>query len=228
MPYVVKSIASLVFDESIWPRHKISESNIGAIREAILAEAEIPPILIDAKSSRVVDGIHRMTAFERLYGAEYEIEVETKRYRDKEAMLADAISLNIGRGEDLTRWDMTRCVTLAEEVGMSIDTLAKLVKWQPDRLTAYRDSRMSTTVDDRRVMLKRSLRKHLKPLTKAQEEVNKHASGMAPLFHINQTIAMLETDLMPVEDHIIARLKDLAGLIEVWLNEQEQEHKNVR
>jgi|SRR5215472_597794 len=215
-----KKIASLVLDETIWPRHNINDANVGALVEAIHAGTQLPAILVDRASSVVVDGFHRVRAYERVFGPDYDIEVRTKQYKDRRAMLADAIALNVGRGTDLSRWDLTRCIVLAEEVGLPFNNLASLLHWQPERLAAYRESRMGTTLDDRKVMLKRSLRRHLnKPLTKAQEEVNKHASGMAQLFHINQVIAMLETDLMPRDEHVVQRLKDLYQLIEVWIAE---------
>jgi len=215
-------IASLFLDPGIWPRHKLSETNVASIREALLAGVEMPPILVDQKSLRVIDGVHRVTAFERLYGPEYLIECEEKVYKSRRQMIEDAMSLNVGRGENISRWDITRCILLAEEVSIPITTLARLIHWEPERLKAYRDSRLGSTLDDRKVMLKRTIRRHLnKPLTKAQEEVNAHASGMQPLFHINQIRALLETDLMPTEDHIRAELRHLGELIEVWLTETE-------
>ena len=221
-----KQIASLVLDETIYPRHTVSIANVSSIAEAIMAGATVPPILVSRSSNaslnnRVVDGFHRVRAFERLYGADYEIEVVFKRYRDKRGMLADAISANVGRGQDLSRWDSMRCVELAEEVGMTIDTLAQLLQWQPERLQAYRESKTGTTIDQRKVMLKRSLRHRVgKPLTKAQEVVNEQSSGMPALFHINQIVALLETDLMPESEQIAVRLQHLCELVQVWLAEK--------
>lgn len=216
-----KPIAALVLDETIYPRHTISMANVGAIAEAIQAGAEIPPILINARTNQVIDGFHRVRAFERLYGAEYEIGIIGKNYRDRRAMLSDAIAANVGRGQDLQRWDHLRCMQLADEVGMSINTLAKLLQWQPDRLVAYRESKVGTTLDDRKVMLKRSLRHRIgKPLTRAQEEVNKTASGMPVLFHMNQIISLLQTDLMPEDEHVAQRLQELCELAQIWLAEK--------
>lgn len=215
------AIANLVLDETIYPRHTISMANVGAIAEAIMAGASIPPILIDQGSNRVIDGFHRVRAYERLYGAEHGIAVVSKRYRDKRAMLADAIQANVGRGVDLSRWDHLRCMELADEVGMNVNTLAKLLQWQPERLVAYRESKMGTTLDDRKVMLKRSLRHRVgKPLTAAQERVNETASGMPALFHINQLVALLETDLMPESEQVAEHLQHLVELATTWLAEK--------
>lgn len=214
-----KPIAALILDETFWPRHAISATNQAAIVEAIRAGEVMPPIVINAKSNTVIDGWHRVHAYERLYGPEYEIAVEAKTYRNRAAMLADAIALNVGRGLDLTRWDHVRCAALADEVGLPLDSLAKLLKWRPDRLAAYRDSRMGRTLDDRKLALKRSLRHRInQPLNPVQEAANEHLSGMQPMFHVNQLVTLIDADLMPTDDdHLNARLAHLADLITVWL-----------
>lgn len=214
-------IARLVLNEAFYPRHSINAANMAQISEAILAGEEMPPVLVNRQTHEVVDGFHRVTAFERLYGAEYEIAVDLKTYRSKQAMLADAISLNVGRGADLTRWDHLRCQELAAEVGMPIDTLAKLLKWRPDHFADYTSRSMGTTIDGRKVALKRSLRHRLnKPITKAQEETNKHSDGKAALFHVNQIISLLQSDSMPEQEHVAAALNEMCKLVQAWLAEK--------
>ena len=63
MPKV--EIARLVLDESIYPRHSVNSANIAAITEAVLAGETMPPILVNRQSLQVVDGFHRVHAFER-------------------------------------------------------------------------------------------------------------------------------------------------------------------
>ena len=56
------------------------------------------------------------------------------------------------------------------------------------------------------------------PLNPAQEAANEHLSGMQAVFHVNQLIMLLETDLMPDDDeHLRDQLAHLAELIETWL-----------
>ena len=215
-----KPIAALILDETLWPRHNISAANLAAITEAVRAGATMPPVVIDAKTSKVIDGWHRVHAFEHLYGPEHEIGVDARSYRNKAAMLSDAIALNVGRGHDLTRWDIARCTQLAEDVGLPFATVADLLKWRPEKLAAYRDSRMGKTLDDRKLALKRSIRHKLnQPLNPAQENANEHLSGMAPLFHVNQLAMLIETDLLPVDDpNLAARLAYLAEIAGEWVD----------
>ena len=216
-----KPIASLQLDETIWPRGSIVAANVAAIAEAMRLGETMPPIVIDRKTSKVVDGFHRIRAAEKLYGPTYAIPVEARSYPNRQAMVADAIRLNVGRGADLTSWDIARCLMLAEEVGLDLPTLAGLLKWRPEKLVKYRDTRLARTDDDRKLMLKRSIRHKLnQPLTPAQEHANEQLSGMNPMFHANQLVTLLETDLFPDDDHLAARLAHLAHLIAGWLDER--------
>jgi hypothetical protein len=219
-----RPLATLVLDETLYPRHALSAVNVSAITEALRAGEVMPPVLIDAKTTKVVDGWHRITAYEKLYGAEYAVPVIAKIYRNKAAMLSDAIAANVARGADLTRWDLTRCLVLADEVGLSIDTLAGLVKWRPERLVTYRESRMAKTPDNKRMEIKRSIRhKWGQKLTAAQVEANEHLSGMSPLFHVNQLVMLLESGLMPEDTNARDRLAHLSNLIGGWLDSQQEE-----
>lgn len=212
-------IANLVLDETIWPRHSISSANVSSIAEAVTAGEIMPPVVVASRSHVVVDGFHRIYAFRRLFGADHEVDAIVRTYRSRRQMVEDAIALNVGRGADLTRWDLVRCAELADEHGIPLDTLAKLLKWRPERLAAYRESRMGTTLDDRRLALKRSIRHRLnQPLTPIQEAANEHLSGMSPLFHANQLITLLEADLLPDDEpQLTERLAHLATLINTWV-----------
>lgn len=212
-------ISSLILDETLYPRHSISAANRSSIIEAIHAGKTLDPILVAARTNTVVDGFHRVHAYRIVYGPDHEITATVRTYRNRRQMLEDAITLNVGRGADLTRWDHLRCVALAEENGIPLDTLAGLLNWRPERLAAYRESRMGTTLDDRKLALKRSIRHRVhQPLSAEQEAANRHLSGMSPLFHANQLVTLLEADLLPAEDeHLAARLTHLASLIDTWI-----------
>jgi hypothetical protein len=225
METLTKPIATLVKNGSLWPRRNMSAANTANIREAILAGVAIPPVVADRETLWLIDGWHRCDAYEGLFGPEYEIPVDLRSYSSKAEMLADAISLNIGRGSDLSRWDVTKCLFLAEEADMPLDSLAKLLRWRPERLAKYRESRMGTTVKGSRIALKRSIRHHLSvPLTESQAEANEHLSGMSPRFHIGQLVTLIEADLLPRDDAaLIDQLLHLAHLIEDWAATTEQE-----
>lgn len=216
MPETMR-LSALLLDESLYPRSTISAGNIASLMEAIRADVPLPPLVVDRKTLTVVDGHHRARAYRRLRGPDCEVAVTLKDYRDRSAMLADAVALNVGRGADLTRWDIMRSMDLADEVGLPLDSLAKLLRWRPERLAAYREGRMGRTLDDRKLALKRSIRHRLdQPLSPEQEEANKTLSGMSPMFHVNQLLTLLEADLMPDDEHLVERLEHLAQAITAW------------
>jgi len=85
-------LADLVLDFEIYPRNDVSSTHVTALVDAFEAGEEIPPIIADAKSKRVVDGFHRVRMHDRL-GHET-VEVELRTYKNEAALFADAVRLN--------------------------------------------------------------------------------------------------------------------------------------
>lgn len=212
---VTLPVAALVLDTTLFPRHEISRHNVRRIAEALRSGHSMPPVIVSDPEHVVVDGFHRVTAYEQVYGAQHPVPVELRAYNgDRAAMLADAISANVARGLDLTSWDHARCLELADQVGLDARRLAVLLRVRTTHLDNYRKGRMARTVDDRAVPLKRSLSHKLEELiTPAVEAANEKLSGMQPVFHVDQLILLLENDLLPPGDSLRQRLSRLGALI---------------
>lgn len=58
--------AELILDYGLYPRHSIDSQHVSYMVESIRAGVALPPVVIDKKSKRVVDGFHRVTAFQHL------------------------------------------------------------------------------------------------------------------------------------------------------------------
>jgi ParB-like chromosome segregation protein Spo0J len=210
-------LARIKIDETLYPRKHISQANILEIEEAMRAGKVMPPIVITQRGT-IIDGIHRYKARERMYGAEGEIEVVTRKYRNRADMLADALELNTGRGQDLTRYDLLHAAALAEEVGMSMERFARIVGWDVERFADYRKKRVGKTLNDKKINLKRPYL-HLinKPLTPAQEEANEGRDGMPAIYHANQLILDLENAMLPPDqENLRDTLLHLLQLIQEW------------
>jgi len=212
------SVDLLLHNELYYPRARVDEDNVTRIREALRLGEKMPPLVVDAESRRIVDGVHRWTAYRREYGPEHKVDVLARVYANEAERLADAIALNVGHALNLSNWDILRSADLAEQVGLPLERLAQLVKWRPEKLFDYRASRMGRTLDDRRLALKRSIRHKLsEPLNPAQEQANAHLSGMQPAFHANQLTTLIGADLLPRNDETLrTTLIDLARRIIEW------------
>ena len=77
------AIAEVVLDFDLYPRSQIDSQHVSSMCEAERAGAEFPPIVIDKKSKRVIDGFHRYTKQQRVHGPGATIPCVEKTYRNQ-------------------------------------------------------------------------------------------------------------------------------------------------
>lgn len=107
-------ISELVFDYTLYPRHKISDYNVSSLCKVIESGVDMDPILWDKTTKCIVDGFHRVTAFKKVFGVNYEVEGIERDFRDKGEMILESIRLNNKHGLKLSAWDQARCIILAK------------------------------------------------------------------------------------------------------------------
>jgi hypothetical protein len=208
-------VASLVFDESIYPREGINENRIARLSEALRADATFPPLIAEKSKRRIIDGIHRSRAYIRVLGPEAVASVEWREYADDGAAWTDAALLNAAHGEPLSSFDLAHCLDVARRLQIPDDELVAVLKLTVAKIQQMRVERFATGPDGEQVLLKRSSR-HLAghKLSPKQLVGNRHASGMQLVFHVNQVINALENGLVDHADtSIMGRLRRLRELI---------------
>ena len=207
--------AEVVIDMTIYPRNNVDEHNVRSIMDAILAGEQIPPILIDRKSKRAIDGVHRTKAVLRL-DENGTIDVIEKTYKSEADMLLEAMRLNADHGARLDPCDRVRCVLLGEKLGIPLDAIAGALHMPMEKLGALRADRTAKTSGGLAIPLKRTFR-HMAGhrLSKQQQEVNERSSGMNAAFYANQLISMIEADMLDKEDEkLVERLRCLHEVLE--------------
>jgi hypothetical protein len=185
----------LILDFGLYPRNDLDPVNIRGLVEALESEIEIPPIVIDRKSKRVVDGFHRVRAYLQFGGDEVEIPVVEKNYKDDAAMFLDAMRYNASHGAKLDTADRVHCTIIAERLHIPAESVAGALHISVDKVGEL--SGRIATCGGQPIALTRTL-SHMagKRLTKAQREANERSSGMNPQFYVNQVIDLLENDLL--------------------------------
>jgi len=208
----------LVFDFDIYPRQAVDSQHVHYMRESAEAGAEFPPVVIDQKTKRIVDGFHRVRMTLGLYGPEHLMDVVEKRYASEADLLADSIRLNASHGRALTRFDRVHCLLLAEKLELSLDETAKALSTTVERLKEMRVERVGQMRIDKKpvaIALKRTI-SHMsgKVLNQAQVEANKKLSGMSAMFYVNQVVLLIEANLLDAgNEELWARLEHLGSLI---------------
>jgi ParB-like chromosome segregation protein Spo0J len=210
----VKAV-SLVLDYMIYPRHTVSMIHVGSLEQAIRAGKQLPAIVAERKSRRVVDGFHRVAAAQRVWGADATVEVQWMDYADDGALLEDAVSRNSQHGRPLSPYDQARCFVLLAAKGIRRDEIARALSITPEKLQDLEDRKVAQDETGEDHPIKDTLR-HLAgdKLTSAQIEGNRRAGGMNPLYYVNQVINLLENGLLdPENERLVSRLALLGELI---------------
>lgn len=208
-------IAELVLDFDLYPRSQVDSHHVTELMEAMKADVALPPILIDKKSKRVIDGFHRVKGKARADGPRAEIDVIEKSYRNEKEMLLDAIRLNAGHGRALSAYDRAHAILLGAKLGIADKALAGALSVTLDRVEGLRVSK-SAKSNGATVPIKRTIH-HMagRKLTKPQVVANKKLGGMNQLFYVNQLVVLIESDLLDREnDDLLIGLRKLYELLE--------------
>ena len=119
-------VSMLVIDYDFYPRNEISSTNKADIKRAMLAGEVLPPVVVgflsgtsdavtDPAALRVVDGVHRVKDALEVYGPDYEIEAQVRKYDNVAEMFYDAMYLNSRHGQKLTPLDIRWVATLVAD-----------------------------------------------------------------------------------------------------------------
>ena len=210
-------LVNLVVNEAYFPRQSIDRGKIRQMVDALEAGRELPP-LIATPEHQIVDGVHRFYAQKQFLGVEGEIPVEVRTYASEEDLWQDIITLNVGRGSDLTSWDIARVIEITDGV-VAHDKLARWLNKTPEKLEQLRKSRMARDAQGKPISIKNKIRHMLdQRLTQAQEAALDKMTGTPPHFDIEQLITLLTSDLVPYDNRHVELLEDLARAVVSWLS----------
>lgn len=202
MSTVKVKVLSVVIDYNIYPRAHVDNQHVAYLAEALASGATLPPIIIDKKSRRVVDGVHRCKGTLRHFGDDAEIEAIEKDYANEREMFLDSVELNSKHGQTLTRYDRVHCAIRGEELRVPKKALSKAMNMQLDKFISLVKERTAFIGNaNEPIPLKQTI-SHMagKKLTKDQGEANKRIGGMGQIFYVNHVIMFLESDLLNLEN----------------------------
>lgn len=208
-------ISRLVLDFELYPRDRLEPYNVNQMAEALRAGLELPPITVDRRSKRVVDGFHRVEAYRKVYGARSKIPAELKDYKDDAEMFVDAVRLNANHGRQLSPYDRARCIAKAEALKLEPKIIASALNMTLERIGEMKAQRFATYKMEPQVLKRTTAFLAGKELSDDEAQYNIKAGGMHQTFYINQVIAMLEADTVNWENQRVSNaLKKLCDLLD--------------
>jgi hypothetical protein len=202
---------SLVLDFTLYPRDEVSAQNVAALVEAYTLGNPVPPILVEAKSRRVVDGFHRVNALKKM--GRTEADVVEKTYKNDGELFADAVRLNAAHGRAFDSDDRKRAVIKLSEFGFDAAATSEIVNVTQEKIAEWTKG-WGTDPENHPVAVKGGLSHFAgRSMTKRQVSVNDGWSGMQPTFHINRLLDLLRADAWPKSDPFTAGMN---ALVEKW------------
>ena len=210
-------LSALVMDFGIYPRAKVDSQHVGYMREALRAGHKFPPIIIDRKTKRVIDGFHRLRMYQAELDKNAKIEVIEKTYKTEKELFLDAIRYNADHGRALTSFDRSHAAGIADGLSIDPDAVASAMNMTVERLGELKVSRSATIGTGRAITvpIKRTIR-HMagRKLSKPQHEANRKLGGMNQTFYVNQLITLIENDLLDTDsEELMQRLSKLHELL---------------
>lgn len=208
--------ARLVWDSEIYPRTTIDNTQISRMVESLKQGNELPQIIVEKKTFRIVDGVHRWKAHQKMRGDDCSVECEIRAYESDADLLLDAMRLNSQHGLNITSLDRLRCFYIGEKAGLTREKIAEALRIRYDKAERTLTKRTAYREGHEPVALKTSMMSLAgKNLDETEESVNDMAGGMHPLYYVNHMIGLLEAGIHErSNEQFMMRLKTLYEMLE--------------
>ena len=213
------TLEELIEDLEIYPRTQISGAHVLRLKDAILAGESVPPIIVDRKSKRIVDGFHR-------YRAHRALKLDTMRammmdYATERDLVSDVVARNSCHGLPYSPFDRKRCVDLLRRYKIPDTRIVEVLHITKERIIEIREKAATGPTGDSEPV-KRSLESSLsgRDITQAEHDANQRSSGMQPTFHARQLVMLLEAGLWPKTAGFAVAMRRLCELWEVIAKKQ--------
>lgn len=229
----------LIVDFSLYPRLKIDSMHSRQIAEAIEAKADIPPIIADRKSKRIIDGVHRRKGYVFLNGEDALCPVILRDYKSESDMFEEAMRLNSSHGNNIQCSDRLHCISIARNLGLpdlaiaeslniTVKRLASIIELKSIRVTGGASTLKAMDVKSIKIegegsranfISSKPATQHFvdqkRDMTPAQAAVNSRLAGSDQCYMARQLIWLAQEGMIDTSDQdLLDLLHQLAGLIE--------------
>lgn len=209
-------------DLAIYPRNQVDDIWASMLAHKLKMGATLPPILVDKKTKKVVDGFHRRRAYIKVYGANCEIPVEQMSFKNDAEMFMESMRRNAQHGKPLSTVDVLMCVARGRDFGLDVEIIAKELNYEVNKLDAKAQVRIVTGPIGEHVILKRGMvsssvdtLEEKKIIQQAAGKISFHAKSLYDLIRISRL------DL--VRDGVLQDLYNLRDLLNEKLPERVKE-----
>lgn len=194
----------LIVDWELWPRYEANDldaTNIGRMKEAIMAGIELPPIIVDKKSYRIIDGFHRQKAYLSVYKENAIVPVEFREYSNDAEMFLEAAKLNTIQGLPLSPKDKVHVILTGRRKKLPFAKIAEALGMRKEKAQELLKKRTATTRNGKLIPLAAgAMGLAGKKLNKAQEHFAETSNGMYPIVNARLFLNALRASDCPLKE----------------------------
>jgi hypothetical protein len=187
------SISKIKIDEQLYPRAHMDPEHISRLTAALQAGAHFPPIVVEAKTYRLVDGRNRCEAHKGV-GIKT-IEAIEKVYRNEADFFADAVRLNASHGQPLDAASTRSAIIRLYSFGYSKEVISELIRVPADHLEMIRRGFDDAKGNGKPIAVKGDGEQPV--ISEKRKELIRKFAGEKAMFYVRQLVQMLEEDVHP-------------------------------
>lgn len=207
---------SIVFSKVIWPRdheyYQISYRYMGSMKAGV----KFPPIVVgtvktaeDPKTLHLIDGKHRLKAYDMLDVKE--VEAEINHYESFEEAFYDSVRRNIVHGQPLTTYEFGCVMKRLLEKGKDLVYIATLLQMTIDDVKKFIEKRLVEVEENVYEVVKKPIHsvKHRITTSKIAEE-QRGLTGISQMKLVGDLVKIIEIGLLDVDNKkLMNRLEKL-------------------
>ena len=213
----------LVFDWNLWPRQsvqRLDSTNIARMKDALRSGFALPPVVVNKKDYRIVDGFHRTKAVLSVFGDEGEIDADLREYKNDAAMFLEAGALNAFQGLTLSPKDRAHFILKCRKMKIPPTVIAQALHIEEGKMKEFIAKRSAKTKDGEIIPLAAGARNLAGlELTDVQEHFARTANGCMPEMYASMLLNALKAEAVTLTDNTLARLRELRDVIDLILEE---------
>ena len=206
---------TLVVDYNIYPRSGrdvLDATNLSRIKKALKSGIEMDPIIVDRKTRKIVDGVHRHNKYLDVFGEDAEIPVVFRDYKNDMDMFLASAEINNRHGLALSPRDKAYVISRAIATGkVPMGTIAQVLGMDEETTEKFVSKRTAIDGQTGETVVLSGGARNLKQqtLTKDQVDYAKTAPGVSAQHYATLLLKGLRCGAITLTPHLITVLEDL-------------------
>jgi len=214
-------IKDLIIDPKLTSLRKVNPVFVSRYRQAYRSEANMPLIIVQSGTNRIISGNHRATALLQEYDENHTIEVEVRKYASEREVLEDFTKENSHHGNPIDNFTKEKLTRALLDVGCTPENIANLFNISVRKVEILGDGGVAVSVGTKGETEDRPAKKGFvvdEPIT--EEQYVEHTTkdrGLTVVQQANQLIRWLSQDLIQNTENNFESIAALNEECEKWL-----------